>query len=305
MTARRHGGNNSRADSRRPLMATSRGVGALATAAGLAIAGCGESGHEETASGLSDATDVSCTQTIERSTSLNGPQLFSAAEACARAEQSDDAVFLVLAGQVRAMADMSLLEPQSEPDEEAMAELYGAVYYKYGGLGPDELFRDADRASGMLGRLRSWRPSFPDGYNPGWNYKPRPDPDRYHLMVDYSKRSRLAQLETYRNLIQHDPYYAAKTERKEILARNDSRSLSARRMRIASRNSTGSKRLCGTLFRACRSRHFRRHFSPTTLPTRTPNSSSSMRVSTASRRVSVSVSASTSLTPERMRWTRG
>ena len=204
-------------------MATSRGVGALATAAGLAITGCGESGHEENASGLSDATDVSCTQTIERSTSLNGPQLFSAAEACARAEQSDDAVFLVLAGQVRAMADMSLLEPQSEPDEEAMAELYGAVYYKYGGSGPDDMYRDVDRADRMFRRLRSWRPSFSDSYDPGWNYQPPAERERYLLMVDYSIRSRLAKLETYRNLVQDDRYYAIHKERREILARNNSR----------------------------------------------------------------------------------
>lgn len=178
---------------------------------------------EETATGLGDAVDIPCTQAIERSTSLNGPQLFRAAEACGREAESDDAVFLLWAGQVRAMADMFLLEPLSGPDREAAAELYGALYYTYGGPGPDELFRDAEKATRMFARLRAWRPTFSDGYDPGWSYESPVEVDRYRLMVDYSKRSRLAKLETYRNLIQDDRYYAVQTERNKILARNDSR----------------------------------------------------------------------------------
>ena len=179
--------------------------------------------REGTASGLWDATDIPCAQAIERSTSLNGPQLFRAAEACAREEHSDDAVFLLWAGQVRAMADMFLLEPRSGPDRDAVGELYGAMFYTYGGSGPDELFRDAERATRMFVRLSAWRPSFSDGYDPGWSYESPVEVDRYMLMVDHSKRSRLAKLETYRNLIQDDRYYAVQTERNEILARNDSR----------------------------------------------------------------------------------
>ena len=181
-----------------------------------------ETGREETDSGLWDATDIPCAQAIERSTSLNGPQLFRAAEACAHEEQSDDAVFLLWAGQVRAMADMFLLEPRSEPDREAVGDLYGALFYQYGGSGPDELFRDAEKAAKMFARLSAWRPSFSDGYDPGWSYA-TVEVDRYRLMLDHSIRSRLAKLETYRNLIQDDRYYAVQTERNEILARNASR----------------------------------------------------------------------------------
>ena len=179
--------------------------------------------HERPTSRLWDATDISCRRAIEQSTSLNGPQLFRAAEACARDEQSDDTVFLLLAGQVRALTDMSLLAPRSEPDEDAAAELYGALYYKYGGSGPDELFRNADRATAMFERLRTWQPAFSESYTPGWRYKPPVESDRYHLMVDYSIRSRLAKLETYKNLIEDDRYYAVHRERQEILDRNDNR----------------------------------------------------------------------------------
>lgn len=182
-----------------------------------------ETGREGTASGLWAATDLPCARAIEQSTSLNGPQLFRAAEACARDEKSDDAVFLLWAGQVRAMADMFLLEPRSEPDREAAAELYGALFYKYGGSGPDELFRDPEKAAKMFARLSAWRPTFSDGYDPGWSYASPVEVGRYRLMVDHSKRSRLAKLATYRNLIQDDRYYAVQRQRAEILARNDSK----------------------------------------------------------------------------------
>lgn len=188
-----------------------------------ASASSDETGREGPASGLWDATDIPCPQAVERSTSLNGPQLFRAAEACTREERSDDAAFLLWAGQVRAMADMYLLEPRSGPDRDAAAELFGALYYTYGGSGPDELFRDAEKAAKMFVRLSAWRPSFSDAYDPGWSYESPVEVDRYRLMVDHSKRSRLAKLETYRNLIQDDRYYAVRTERNEILARNDSR----------------------------------------------------------------------------------
>ena len=173
------------------------------------------------------ATDIdpACRLAIQRSTSLNGGQLFESAEACAGAEASDDAVFLLLAGQVRALTDMSLLTPDSDADQAAAAELYGALYYKYGGSGPDELFRDADRATAMFERLRSWRPEFSASYSPGWDYQRPVEIERYQLMVDYSIRNRLAKLESYRNLLQDDRYYAVHREHRELLARNNNRTV--------------------------------------------------------------------------------
>lgn len=186
---------------------------------------CAETESAESESTQRNATDIPCAQAIEQSTSLNGMELFKSAEACAREERVDDAVFFLVVGQVRAIADMSVLEPRSELDEDAAAELYGASYYTYGGAGPDDMYRDADRIAEMLRRLRSWRPSLTDGYDPGWNYERPVDGDRYRLMADYSIRTRLTQLESYRNLIQDDRYYAIQQERQEILAQGNSRTV--------------------------------------------------------------------------------
>ena len=126
-----------------------------------------EAGLERPSSLPPAATDEPCRRAIEQSAVLNGGQLFEAAEACAREEAADDAVFLMLAGQVRAVTDMSLLEPVSEFEQSAVVELYVALYYKYGGAGPDELFRDAVRATAMFERLGTWRPVFSESYSPG------------------------------------------------------------------------------------------------------------------------------------------
>ena len=166
-------------------------------------------------------TDGSCGKAIERSAFLNGWELFEAADACAREEVADDAVFLLLAGQVRGLTDMTLLTPVSAADMQVVAELYGAMFYRYGGSGPDELFRDAVRANAIFERLKQWRPEFPESYSPGWRYEAPVEGERYQAMVEHSVESRLAKLQSYRNLIEDDRYYAVHRERQKLLARNN------------------------------------------------------------------------------------
>lgn len=167
--------------------------------------------------------DIPCDEAVEKRDILNGPQFFRAAEDCARNGSTVDSVFLLLAGQVRAMADLSLLQPQTESDEMAMGQLYGAIYYGYGGSGPLEMHRNAESFAAIIEHLRDWDPSLSDGYDPGWDHKQPVDRERYRLMLDYSLRERVAKLEWYNRLVQDDRYFAAAKERDEILARNDSR----------------------------------------------------------------------------------
>ena len=182
-----------------------------------------ETGLEQPISQPGAGTDEPCRRAIEQSALLNGGELFEAAEACARVEEADDAVFLMLVGQVRALTDMSLLEPASVADQTTVGELYGALYYKYGGSGPDELFRNAVRATAMFERLGTWRPDFSEHYSPGWRYRSPSGGDVYQLMADHSMDVRLAKLERYRNLLEDDRYYAVHRERQELLARNNNR----------------------------------------------------------------------------------
>ena len=180
-------------------------VGALLGAGVVSVGSAAEeSGPERSNSRPGGDSDRPCRQAIEQSALLNGEQLFEAADACARAGVVDDAVFLLLAGQARALTDISLLKPVSEAEQGADTKLYGALYYKYGGSGSAELFRDAFRAAAMVERLRTWRPAFPEGYSPGWRYHGPVDSERYQATVNRSIESRLAKLESYRRSLADD-----------------------------------------------------------------------------------------------------
>ena len=129
----------------------------------------------------------------------------------------------MLTGQVRALTDMLLLEPVSESELSIVGELYAALYYKYGGSGPDELVRDTVRATAMFERLGTWRPDFSQRYSPGWRFQRPVDGDLYQSMADHNMEVRLAKLERYRNLLQDESYYKVHRERQNLLARNNNR----------------------------------------------------------------------------------
>ena len=122
------------------------------------------------------------------------------------------------------MTDMAVLQPQTEVDEMAMGQLYGAIYYNYCGSGSLAMHRDANRFSAIIERLRNWVPSISDGYDlrDGTRSCPLIANDTA-FMIDYSLRERVARLEWYNNLVQEDRYFEAAKERDEILARNNSR----------------------------------------------------------------------------------
>ena len=205
-------------------MPSSFGCASLLLGLALVVAACeDDSSLVQADAQFWERADIPCDEAIEKRDILNGPQFFRAAEDCARNGAAMDSVFLLLAGQVRAMSDLSVLRPQTESDEIAMGELYSAIYYGYGGSGSLEMHRDADSFAEIVERLRGWAPSISAGYNPGWDHKSPVDRERYRLMIDYSLRERVAKLEWYNKLVQDDRYFAAAKERDEILARNDSR----------------------------------------------------------------------------------
>jgi hypothetical protein len=154
------------------------------------------------------------------STTLNGVALIEAAGSCFREDKQLEGTFLLLAGQIRSSADLALLRPVDDADERATGELYGLLYFKAGGAGPDQLYRDSSMTRTLFGQLDEWSPSFFDGYNPGWKYKKSSRTDLYEETLRNSKAGRLAQLRHYVSLINDDVYYAASRELAEIQKRN-------------------------------------------------------------------------------------
>jgi hypothetical protein len=161
-----------------------------------------------------------CAETIERSESLNGLELFQASASCFSEERRFEGTFLLIAGQIRSMTDMSLLSPLGDADEIAMAELYGMIFYQTGGVGNDELYRDPILTQKLFSQLEEWNPSLFDGYDPGWTYKRKAKPDLYEKTAKSHWEHRLAQLQRYTVLIGRDDYYAASKEFVELQKRH-------------------------------------------------------------------------------------
>lgn len=126
---------------------------------------------------------------------------------------------LLVAGQERAITDLSILEPINEKEQEKAVELYRFLYYEAGGAGPYEVYRNKDLSNTLFDRVQNFKLSFDNSYNPGWEYKPVKE-EKYTATFQASLQHRLTQLKDFSNLINDDEYYALRTEQDEINQRN-------------------------------------------------------------------------------------
>lgn len=163
---------------------------------------------------------TACTRSMSQTRRLNGLAFFQAAATCFREERHLEGTFLLIAGQVRSITDLTLLEPKGEADERARAELYGVIRSRAGGPGYDEFYRDRASTQDLFARLEGWSPAFFGGYDPGWSYEPQANPGAYKQMAQRQATFRIAQLRRYAELIRHDDYYAASRELAELRKRN-------------------------------------------------------------------------------------
>lgn len=155
---------------------------------------------------------------LDKRTTATADALFDSARNC---DSMVDAVFLMIIGQIRAVTDMTVFPPESELDQNLVADLYTRLYYHMGGAGPDELFRNGDYYHELTGRIRDWRPTDLPSYEPGWAYSSTPSYPAYFQSIERSKSSRLQQLGSYFALISDDEYFDLHVQADEILARNN------------------------------------------------------------------------------------
>lgn len=163
---------------------------------------------------------VPCGDAVETSELLNGLQLFRAASDCAKQGREADGLFLLIVGQIRSQADISLLQPRDEIDELAASELYRAIYVRLGDPGPQPLYQNRDLISAVFERVDRWRPAFPSDYSPGWNYRASGRHTLYATVAREIADYRLAQLKDYALLAQDPKYAALELEAKALQARS-------------------------------------------------------------------------------------
>jgi len=166
------------------------------------------------------ASGKSCYLALHSAHLLNASQLWLGASECGNSGDKDGATFLLLAGQARAMTDMSLLKAATDEDEIKVADLYGQIYSQTGGSGYDEIYRNPERSLALFDRLHDWGPTINETYNPGWTYRKLPGQSKYDQIAACQKAVRIQQLSWYAKLIQNDVYYAANNDLKKLRAAN-------------------------------------------------------------------------------------
>jgi hypothetical protein len=157
-------------------------------------------------------TRADCTGPVESAPRLNAMELFRGAAVCAALNIPVEGNFLLVAGQVRAITDMSLMLPESEADRRAPAALYGLIFFQLGGPGREEVYRDSAATARLLQLLDAWSPALAPTYDPGWSAGRRPDVAAYQTALAEEKARRRRQLTAIARAFSDDDYYALHQE---------------------------------------------------------------------------------------------
>ena len=177
------------------------------------------------ASAAQEATPGRCDEAVARSQRSNAETLFAGWLICHRVGRVDDSVFLILAGQARATADMyeatRSLQPPAEPPAETV-DLYGFIYGVAGGAGPSEFYRDVSRTEALFSRLRVWQPTRAPDYDPGWAVSQRMSASEYEQVIREAVEGRVHQLTRLSRLLRDEDYWRLQQEQERLMVENNS-----------------------------------------------------------------------------------
>jgi hypothetical protein len=150
-----------------------------------------------------------CQTLVATQASLNASAMFEAVAVCANEGRKEDANRFMMLGQIRGTTDMGILEPANADAMLAASELYSAIFYRYGGLGFEEVYRDPAAVERLAGDITAAELRLPPGYDPGWAYKATSKVDVYDTLIDNAKRRRIWQMRNMALKYQNDAWYEA------------------------------------------------------------------------------------------------
>lgn len=161
-----------------------------------------------------------CGAAIKAYSDLNANGLFNAFLTCAQSEDYEDANVMIMLGQIRAMADMTILTPIDDQSSKKVSDLYSQLFYRFGGLGFDEVYRDPQNVDRLASRIEDAFLNYASDYDPGWSYKQSSKFDIYDEVVSNTKRQRIWQMRNFALLIQDDAYFEAHLAHADLQRKN-------------------------------------------------------------------------------------
>lgn len=190
---------------------------------------------ERVSSQAEASSEADCDAALASAETRNAEALFVGSNVCGRFARTEDAIFLTLVAQARALADMSLVVPSDLPEPNAdgvvdmsntppppmgVIDLWSFIYAYGGGAGPTEFYRDVANTDRLFARLRSWTPLRPDGYNPGWENSREQSASDYAASISANIEHRIDQLTPLAVLYRDDVYYALQRDFEALLIEN-------------------------------------------------------------------------------------
>lgn len=166
-------------------------------------------------------TGADCSSQIAKASSSNGPELIYGGAVCNAVGRPEDSSFLMIAGQIRATADVLLLPPATQADDQSLMDLYGMLWAG-GGVGgvKDEVLRDPSARERFLRAFENWRPAYSPSYHPGWTARRRPDTAKYEATVAVGKAEARQYFDRVVRLVSDDQYYSLHREYMQLLEQN-------------------------------------------------------------------------------------
>ncbi|NCT40271.1 MAG: hypothetical protein GW778_01220 [Alphaproteobacteria bacterium] len=164
---------------------------------------------------------LSCLEAVNSSQTINAEYLFNSSLTCLKEGKTFEGTYLLNLGQMRSMTDLSFLKPLKEVDQQAAADLYALLYYRFGGPGDYEVYRDEDLYNSLVEKLEAWNPAFDAKYNPGWEYEA--DVNDYEGNLKKFKTIRFKQMREYHLLYSNEEYYKLTQKLNEISRKNNNK----------------------------------------------------------------------------------
>lgn len=153
------------------------------------------------------AQDDACSTAVAAAAEINASALFDGAVACSKEERLEDTHFLLILGQIRAMTDLTILEPLEGADVDKAGALYMKIYYQFGGLGSPDFYRTAANVDALEERIRATDLPFFDTYHPGWTFNPSSKTDIYAQYLANLRENRIWQMRNNALRWQNDEYF--------------------------------------------------------------------------------------------------
>ena len=141
---------------------------------------------------------VSCDDELSAAVNSDTANLFYGAAVCGAAKRQVDCAFLLIAGQLRFELDGATMPPDlaattSNAGSNSVSPavtLYGIIFYRLGGLGPDEVYTNTGRTKALLAKLDAWNPSFSANHDPGWRVAGALKPNDFQSLLAQLKARR-------------------------------------------------------------------------------------------------------------------